>query len=274
LTDLAGHRHSKDLVETLSRLQHYFSVVDLDDSGSLSFDEFLYLAFLLIRDGGYVDVIEKAADPAIVKTTLLDLHAAFFKVDTDKSMRLDRTELHKLLTTMFGEVPKGADEIFARLMSSQTRQHIDFVRLMRLLYELVRGQGAGYAHVDEARRPAKPSSGFHVPTATAAPKYPRVDSLDPKEVKREKQIGEGGFGKVYKATFRGQTVAAKWLIDTATPEVCRETEEEIKLMKSLESPNIVWLVGACTKMPEICIVLEFCANGSLFDCMHKRRMQV
>jgi|TARA_B110000090_G_scaffold207706_1_gene259724 serine/threonine protein kinase len=41
---------------------------------------------------------------------------------------------------------------------------------------------------------------------------------------------------------------------------------ELAVMKSLRHPNIVLAMGACVH--PVCLVTEFCANGSLFDVLH------
>eukprot|EP00698_Gefionella_okellyi_P011694 TRINITY_DN30_c0_g1_i1.p1 TRINITY_DN30_c0_g1~~TRINITY_DN30_c0_g1_i1.p1 ORF type:complete len:680 (+),score=180.18 TRINITY_DN30_c0_g1_i1:63-2042(+) len=274
LTDLSADRRSKDLIDTISRLQHYFTIVDLDDSGSLGFDEYMYLAFLLVRDGGYADVVEHAVDASTVKKALLYLHQAFTKADADKSMRLTRDELHVLLKGLIGEVPAQADAIFTKLMSSSTRQHIDFVRTMRLLYELIRGDGI-FVKVAQQKPQRVEQAPIVPPTEAAAQghKLARLDNFDLSEVVKERQIGEGGFGKVYKAKFKSQYVAAKFGLGTPTREMLQDTQAEVDLMKRLpDHPNLLWLIGACLKLPELCILTEFCDNGSVFDCMHKKRM--
>jgi serine/threonine protein kinase len=40
----------------------------------------------------------------------------------------------------------------------------------------------------------------------------------------------------------------------------------LAVMKSLRHPNIVLAMGACVH--PVCLVTEFCANGSLFDVLH------
>jgi serine/threonine protein kinase len=38
-------------------------------------------------------------------------------------------------------------------------------------------------------------------------------------------------------------------------------------MESLRHPNIVMFMGACTKLPNLAIVLEFCAKKSLWNLL-------
>lgn len=38
-------------------------------------------------------------------------------------------------------------------------------------------------------------------------------------------------------------------------------------MASVRHPNIVLFLGACTKAPNLCLVLEYCNRGSLWDIL-------
>lgn len=38
-------------------------------------------------------------------------------------------------------------------------------------------------------------------------------------------------------------------------------------MEALRHPNIVMFLGACTKPPNLAIVLEFCPRGSLWSVL-------
>jgi serine/threonine protein kinase len=39
-------------------------------------------------------------------------------------------------------------------------------------------------------------------------------------------------------------------------------------MGSVRHPNITLFLGACIKQPKLCIVLEYCENGSLWNVLH------
>ncbi|NXM95094.1 M3K21 kinase, partial [Sylvia borin] len=72
-------------------------------------------------------------------------------------------------------------------------------------------------------------------------------------------IGVGGFGKVYRATWRGREVAVKAARQdpdediTATAESVRQ---EAKLFSMLRHPNIIALHGVCLREPNLCLVME------------------
>jgi len=86
-----------------------------------------------------------------------------------------------------------------------------------------------------------------------------------KEVKIKKQIGEGAFGKVYKAIFMNETVAVKQpIVHQLTQEQLDEFIRELNILKSLPiHPNIVTLIAMFTKPNNLCIVTPFMTDGSL-----------
>lgn len=43
--------------------------------------------------------------------------------------------------------------------------------------------------------------------------------------------------------------------------------DECYTMESLRHPNIVMFLGACTKPPNLAIVLEYCSRGSLWSAL-------
>jgi hypothetical protein len=57
--------------------------------------------------------------------------------------------------------------------------------------------------------------------------------IDLKELKFEKQIGAGGFGVVYRGTWRGGAVAIKQVIDKFNSSDIENFKAEAKLMASL-----------------------------------------
>ena len=45
--------------------------------------------------------------------------------------------------------------------------------------------------------------------------------------------------------------------------------QEVAIMRKVRHRNVVQFIGACTQKPNLCIVFEFMAGGSIFDHMRK-----
>jgi len=94
--------------------------------------------------------------------------------------------------------------------------------------------------------------------------------IDSAELNFKQRLGEGASAKVWKGEYRGQEVAIKVLKDKVEPEQLRDFKKEFELFGSLRSPHIVFFFGACVQ-PSLCMVIEWCANGSLFDVLKSNR---
>lgn len=89
--------------------------------------------------------------------------------------------------------------------------------------------------------------------------------IDPTDIVMKHKLGSGQYGVVYEAIWKpyGLLVAVKTLKENVT--VRDEFLEEARLMKSLRHPNLVQLLGVCTREPPYYIVTEFMCDGNLLD---------
>ncbi len=98
---------------------------------------------------------------------------------------------------------------------------------------------------------------------------PEAWEIDYHEIECGEQIDEGGFGIVYKASWKGTEVAVKVLSEVdITPAHLRDFREETRVMSCLRHPNVVLFMAASTKPPKLCIVMELMGLGLLFDLLH------
>jgi len=97
-------------------------------------------------------------------------------------------------------------------------------------------------------------------------------TLEYKDLEIIEQIGEGGFGIVYKAKLRGQIVAVKQIALTGNSQanaedIYREFRREVWLSNTLTHKSIVSLKGYC--LDPCCIVMEFISGGTLYGYLRK-----
>ncbi|KAI3974460.1 hypothetical protein MKX01_017953 [Papaver californicum] len=83
-----------------------------------------------------------------------------------------------------------------------------------------------------------------------------------------RKIGEGGYGPVFKGYLDHTQVAIKILRPDAA-QGRSQFQQEVEVLSCIRHPNMVLLLGAC---PEYgCLVYEYMANGSLDDCLFRKR---
>lgn len=89
------------------------------------------------------------------------------------------------------------------------------------------------------------------------------------QIKLIELIGEGTYGKVFKATYGDKTVAVKQLnMNTQDQKMITQFQNETTQMQSLSSEYTLLLIGVCLK-PYYCLVTEYMAKGSLHDYLEK-----
>ncbi|KAK7397493.1 hypothetical protein VNO78_18668 [Psophocarpus tetragonolobus] len=83
-------------------------------------------------------------------------------------------------------------------------------------------------------------------------------------------VGEGSFGRVYRAQFDdGQVLAVKKIDSSVLPnDLSDDFIEIISNISILHHPNVTELVGYCSEYGQHLLVYEFHKNGSLHDFLH------
>ncbi|XP_038053411.1 tyrosine kinase receptor Cad96Ca-like [Patiria miniata] len=97
-------------------------------------------------------------------------------------------------------------------------------------------------------------------------------------VEREKPLGEGWFGKVYKALAKGikgregvTLVAVKELKDGASTEEKDEFLKELAIHTIMKThPHVVELLGCCIRDELICIITEYLSGGNLLGFLRSK----
>lgn len=88
----------------------------------------------------------------------------------------------------------------------------------------------------------------------------------------EEKIGQGGFSMIYKGTWNYMNIAVKVIFDpNVTEDLLNEFNNEIKMLFTLRHPNIILLIGICSKPQKLAIITEYIEFGSLFDVLHRSK---
>lgn len=79
-------------------------------------------------------------------------------------------------------------------------------------------------------------------------------------------LGSGSSCRVFQGTFRDRPVAIKMIFcPDLTPDTVVGFYHEATLLAQLQHENVVEVLGVCVLPPSICLVMELCDGGNLFD---------
>ncbi|KAF5753084.1 serine/threonine-protein kinase EDR1-like [Tripterygium wilfordii] len=99
-----------------------------------------------------------------------------------------------------------------------------------------------------------------------------VWEIDTRHLNIEQKVATGSYGELYKGTYCSQEVAIKVLKpERVHAEMLGEFSQEVYIMRKIRHKNVVQFMGACTRPPNLCIVTEFMAKGSIYDFLHKQK---
>ncbi|XP_021564721.1 mitogen-activated protein kinase kinase kinase 11 [Carlito syrichta] len=104
---------------------------------------------------------------------------------------------------------------------------------------------------------------------------PRCEVASFQELRLEEVIGIGGFGKVYRGSWRGELVAVKAARQDPDEDISVTAEsvrQEARLFAMLAHPNIIALKAVCLEEPNLCLVMEYAAGGPLSRALAGRRV--
>ncbi|XP_071921476.1 probable serine/threonine-protein kinase PBL25 [Coffea arabica] len=89
-----------------------------------------------------------------------------------------------------------------------------------------------------------------------------------KNFRQECLLGEGGFGKVYKATLQSGEVVAVKRLDRNGTQGNKEFLVEVLMLTLLKHSNLVSLIGYCADGEQRLLVYEYLPTGSLESHLH------
>lgn len=102
-----------------------------------------------------------------------------------------------------------------------------------------------------------------------------LQPVDFSDLSLEEVIGVGGFGKVYRGTWKGEVVAVKAARQDPDEDIsvtAQSVQNEARLFAMLQHPNIIALKGVCLQEPNLCLIMEYASGGPLSRALAGRRI--
>ncbi|KAF6200462.1 hypothetical protein GE061_004905 [Apolygus lucorum] len=110
-----------------------------------------------------------------------------------------------------------------------------------------------------------PAPKHNKPTVFALSPEPDEWEINRTDIVMRHKLGGGQYGDVYEAVWKryNKTVAVKTLKEDTM--ALKDFLEEASIMKEMKHPNLVQLLGVCTREPPFYIITEFMSKGNLLD---------
>lgn len=120
-----------------------------------------------------------------------------------------------------------------------------------------------------------PAPKHNKPTVFALSPEPDEWEINRTDIVMRHKLGGGQYGDVYEAVWKryNVTVAVKTLKEDTM--ALKDFLEEAAIMKEMKHPNLVQLLGVCTREPPFYIITEFMSKGNLLDYLrHGNKEQI
>ncbi|KAF4111728.1 hypothetical protein G5714_008759 [Onychostoma macrolepis] len=121
----------------------------------------------------------------------------------------------------------------------------------------------------------KPSGYGELQGSGLGPSELEPETVDFSDLSLEEVIGVGGFGKVYRGTWKGELVAVKAARQDPDEDIsvtAQNVQNEARLFAMLRHPNIIALKGVCLQEPNLCLIMEYASGGALSRALAGRRI--
>ncbi|XP_077986365.1 uncharacterized protein LOC144440827 [Glandiceps talaboti] len=107
------------------------------------------------------------------------------------------------------------------------------------------------------------------PTIYGLSPQPDNWEIERTEIVMRHKLGGGQYGEVYEAVWKrhNKTIAVKTLKEETMQ--MDEFMKEASVMKEIKHPNLVQLLGVCTREPPFYIITEFMPHGNLLDYLRE-----
>ncbi|KAL6958254.1 mitogen-activated protein kinase kinase kinase 9, partial [Sarracenia purpurea var. burkii] len=104
----------------------------------------------------------------------------------------------------------------------------------------------------------------------------QIPVIDVNELNLIKEIGAGGFGRVYRGFWNSEEVAVKIARHDPNEDddvAIESVRQEANLFWFLDHENIVRLLGVSLELPDLCLIMEYCRGGALNRILAGRKIR-
>eukprot|EP01113_Clastostelium_recurvatum_P017565 TRINITY_DN2066_c0_g1_i3.p1 TRINITY_DN2066_c0_g1~~TRINITY_DN2066_c0_g1_i3.p1 ORF type:complete len:664 (-),score=136.84 TRINITY_DN2066_c0_g1_i3:76-2067(-) len=135
---------------------------------------------------------------------------------------------------------------------------------------------AGYLYTRRNKLAATSTETEKLLNSAQFQQYGNVRPIDMSEIQVHHRIGRGSCAEVYVGTWHGTTVAIKKakIFTEDDEDFLNELSQEASILSTIRHPNVLQFLGTANNPPEIVIVTEYMARGSLYRLIHDKNMEL
>lgn len=86
---------------------------------------------------------------------------------------------------------------------------------------------------------------------------------------KDRLLGTGGFGEVYKGTLEDGTTVAVKAAKLGNSKSTEQVLNEVRILSQVNHKYLVKLLGCCVEAEQPLMIYEYIPNGTLYDRLHK-----
>lgn len=113
------------------------------------------------------------------------------------------------------------------------------------------------------RNAGSPTGGYHLE---------EIEEIKPDDIELHEKIGSGTTAEVFRATYNGQIIAVKKMTKLRRLDVKEQIafNREVNVLRRIDHPNLVQLIGVSLTVRPFQIMTEFCAGGTVFELIYNQ----
>lgn len=122
---------------------------------------------------------------------------------------------------------------------------------------------------DVERVPYKDRSWLGYRTRSKDATLSRHSGIDIEQLNIHSRLSSNHSGELWRGTWQGNDIIAKILnLRECTVRMSRDFKEEYPRLRIFNHPNVLPVLGACNQPPNLIVISQYMAFGSLYDVLH------
>ena len=250
-----------------------FAMTNADDSGALTFFEYILMAYVFTKSFHYRDLCPTSDASNLVRQSLTwvakqmrEFNPSGNATGPASTLTLNRPQFTQFAEQKLEVAPQDAAAAFDKF---RTDGVVPVMGVFQFMYALLRPEGKQGALSIMPKKPRRPTNPV-LPSVSSplASEQVTFSNVEPRRVKKLKRLGGGGQCHAWLATYQGVTLVAKVPRPNSDGHARRAMLEAGRLQQHVKHPFVTHVFGMCRAPQREVLLTEFCPNGSVDALYH------